>query len=153
MRDRTICRGMVRTAGRAAITIRNNFFYDPSVEPTMLSVLNKIPASLWVIIASITGTLSALAGVLLTNRAHDRRFKAQLAHDLEVKNSEREMACRKEVFLQVADATFRIPESCPIHDLYYLGPAFFFSSSLSLFSRCSFLIASILSRLRISSFF
>jgi len=70
----------------------------------MLSVLDKIPASLWVIIASIIGSLSALAGVLLTNRAQDRRFKAQLAHDLELKNREREMSWRKEVFLKAAEA-------------------------------------------------
>lgn len=50
---------------------------------------------------TLTGSLGA---VYLTNRAHDRRLKLQLAHDLELKKRDREMSLRKEVYLEAAEA-------------------------------------------------
>jgi hypothetical protein len=57
-----------------------------------------------VIIGGLITFISALGGVVLTNRAHDRRLKEQLAHDREVKNRDRELSLRKEVYLAAAEA-------------------------------------------------
>lgn len=67
----------------------------------ILAFLEKVPGTVWAVIIAAVFTLS---GVLLTNRAHDRRFKAQLVHDQDLKNREREMALRKEVYLAAAEA-------------------------------------------------
>lgn len=50
------------------------------------------------------GALFALSGVILTNRAHDRRLRVQLDHDKAMKNRDREMGLRKEVYLAALEA-------------------------------------------------
>ena len=67
-------------------------------------IIDSIPATLWGVIGVIIGSASTLTAVIFSNRAQDRRFNAQLAHDLELKNREREMSWRKEVFLKAAES-------------------------------------------------
>ena len=64
-------------------------------------LIDKVPPSVWGV---IIGALSALCSVALTNRAHDHRLKKQFEHEREVKNRDREMALRKEVYLGAAEA-------------------------------------------------
>jgi hypothetical protein len=66
-----------------------------------IHLLEKIPATFWGV---IVGSLLSLSGVALTNRASDRRLRAQFEHERILKAKEREMAFRKEVFLAAAEA-------------------------------------------------
>ncbi|MFZ1802506.1 MAG: hypothetical protein WAU05_01170, partial [Nitrospira sp.] len=70
-------------------------------EVTVLSVVGKAIADY---AGVILGGLTALGGVMLTNRAHAQRLKEQFAHEREVKNREREMSLRKEVYLDAIEA-------------------------------------------------
>lgn len=66
-----------------------------------LSLLEKIPASFWGV---VIGSFFSIAGVALTNRASDKRLRAQFEHEREQKTKDREMALRKEVYLAAAEA-------------------------------------------------
>lgn len=55
-------------------------------------------------LAVVSGACIPLAVVILTNRAQDRRLQKQLAYDRELKNREREMALRKDIYLAAAEA-------------------------------------------------
>ena len=68
---------------------------------TIVSWLEKIPATFWGVVA---GSLFTLLGIWLQNRGHDRRLVRQLAHDREVKARERDLALRKEIYLDAAEA-------------------------------------------------
>lgn len=70
-------------------------------EVSVLSVVGKAIADY---AGVILGGLTALGGVMLTNRAHAQRLKEQFAHEREVKNREREMSLRKEVYLDAIEA-------------------------------------------------
>jgi hypothetical protein len=48
--------------------------------------------------------LATLSGVVVTNLFQAKRFRAQLAHEREMKNREREMSLRRDVYLEVAEA-------------------------------------------------
>ena len=65
-----------------------------------MSVLTYLLPLLGVIIGGFIGFGSSL----LTNRANDRRLQTQLAHDRDLKNREREMSLRKEIYLAAAEA-------------------------------------------------
>jgi len=67
----------------------------------LVRFLEPIPVSFWGV---IVGALFALGGVTLTNRAGDRRLRAQFEHERLQKTKDREMALRKEVFLAAAEA-------------------------------------------------
>jgi hypothetical protein len=77
-----------------------------------IDLFNKLqPTSQAAIIAAIvtlSGAIFAatatLVGVYITHRGNERRFTKQLEHDREQKRTEREMAIRKEVFLDAAEA-------------------------------------------------
>jgi hypothetical protein len=64
-------------------------------------VLVAIPGSFWGI---VVGSFFSLGGVYLTNRANDRRLRQQLEHDRDLKNRDREMLTRKEIFLAATEA-------------------------------------------------
>jgi len=64
----------------------------------------EILAYLATFLAVISGACIALSGVILTNRAHDRRLQTQLDHDQKLKNREREMSLRRDVYLAAAEA-------------------------------------------------
>ncbi len=71
----------------------------------MLSAIARffdaIPASFWGV---VVGSFFSIAGVAITNRATDKRLRAQFEHERELKTKDREMALRKEVFLSAAEA-------------------------------------------------
>ncbi len=67
----------------------------------LLSLLDKIPATFWGV---VVGAFLSLGGVVLTNRANDRRLRAQLVHDRDLRNRERELSLRKEIYLAAAEA-------------------------------------------------
>ena len=67
----------------------------------LLALVEKIPAIFWGV---VIGSFFSLGGVILTNRAHDRRLQEQLTHDRELKNRDREMSLRKDVYLAAAEA-------------------------------------------------
>lgn len=64
-------------------------------------LLEQIPASFWGV---VVGSFFSITGVALTNRASDKRLRAQFEHERELKTKDREMALRKEVFLGAAEA-------------------------------------------------
>lgn len=66
-----------------------------------LTLIEKIPGTFWGV---IIGSFFTLLGIFLTNRAHDRRLQAQLAHDRDLNKQEREMALRKDIYLTAAEA-------------------------------------------------
>jgi len=67
----------------------------------LFTFVEQIPATFWGV---VIGAFFSLGGVVLTNRAHDRRLRVQLEHDREVKNRDREMSLRKDVYLAAAEA-------------------------------------------------
>lgn len=67
----------------------------------LIRLLETIPASFWGI---VVGSFFSIGGVALTNRASDRRLRAQFEHERELKTKDREMALRKEVYLDAAEA-------------------------------------------------
>ena len=66
-----------------------------------VALLEKIPASFWGVLAG--GGITLLT-VFLTNRASDRRLRRQFDHERNIKNTDREMALRKEIYLAAAEA-------------------------------------------------
>lgn len=67
----------------------------------MWTLLENIPATFWGV---IIGAFFSLGGVALTNRANDRRLRAQLTHDRQLKDRERELSLRKDIYLSAAEA-------------------------------------------------
>jgi hypothetical protein len=67
----------------------------------LLALVERIPATFWGV---VIGAFFSLGGVVLTNRAHDRRLRTQLEHDRELKNRDREMSLRKDVYLAATEA-------------------------------------------------
>lgn len=63
-----------------------------------------IIASLITFLGVVIAATAAFIGVYVTHRGHEKRFSSQLEHDKEVKRIEREMALRKEIFLDAAEA-------------------------------------------------
>jgi hypothetical protein len=68
---------------------------------TIKQLLDAIPASFWGV---VVGSFFSIGGVAITNRAGDKRLRAQFEHERESKTKDREMALRKEVFLSAAEA-------------------------------------------------
>lgn len=66
-----------------------------------IHLLEAIPASFWGV---VVGSFFSIGGVALTNRASDRRLRAQFEHERKLKTKDREMALRKEVYLDAAEA-------------------------------------------------
>jgi len=50
--------------------------------------------------------LATLSGVFVANLSQNKRLRAQLAHEREMKNHEREMSLRKDVYLAGAEAVY-----------------------------------------------
>lgn len=64
------------------------------------ALLKDIPSSFWGV---LFGGGFTLAGVILSNRAQDNRLRKQFDHERTVKNIDREMTLRKEIFLAAAE--------------------------------------------------
>lgn len=73
----------------------------------------EIPAAFWGVLA---GSFFSIYGVSATNKASTQRLRDQFEHERAVKATEREMALRKEIFLQAAEALY-----AAIQDLYRFG--------------------------------
>lgn len=67
----------------------------------ILDLIGMIPAAFWGV---AIGSFFSLGGVYLTNRSNDHRLRVQLAHDREIRNRERELSLRKEIYLAAAEA-------------------------------------------------
>ncbi len=67
----------------------------------ILGLVETIPAAFWGV---VIGSFYSLGGIYLTNRSNDRRLRAQLAHDREIRNRERELSLRKDIYLAAAEA-------------------------------------------------
>ena len=61
-----------------------------------INLVEAIPPTFWGI---VFGSFFSLGGVIITNRANDRRLTAQLNHDREVRGKERDLTLRKEIYL------------------------------------------------------
>jgi hypothetical protein len=72
-----------------------------SLTTELIQIFESIPASFWGV---VFGSLLSLGGVTLSNRASDKRLRAQFDHERMQHSKEREMALRKEVYLVAADA-------------------------------------------------
>ncbi len=66
-----------------------------------LLLLQKIPATFWGV---IVGSAFSLGGIVISNRANDRRLQEQLAHERKLKAKERELTLRKEIYLNATEA-------------------------------------------------
>lgn len=66
-----------------------------------IRLLEAIPATFWGV---VVGSFFSIGGVALTNRASDRRLRSQFEHERELKTKDREMALRKEIYLEAAEA-------------------------------------------------
>ncbi|HMH53067.1 MAG TPA: hypothetical protein VK548_22705 [Candidatus Acidoferrum sp.] len=66
-----------------------------------LFLVARIPPAFWGV---VVGSLLSLGGIVLTNRANDRRLREQFAQDRELRNRDRELALRKDVYLAAAEA-------------------------------------------------
>lgn len=67
----------------------------------LLAMIGRIPASFWGV---LVGSFFSLGGVVLANRANDRRLREQLKHDRDIRNRDRELSLRKDVYLSAAEA-------------------------------------------------
>lgn len=65
------------------------------------SLIQAIPATFWGV---IVGSCLTLGGVVITNRANDKRLTAQLAHDRTSRNRDRDLSLRTEIYLDAAEA-------------------------------------------------
>ncbi len=71
----------------------------------LTDLVAQIPATFWgIIIGSIFTLTATLGSMILMNRGNDRRLQSQLDQDRELKNREREMTLRKEIYLAAAEA-------------------------------------------------
>jgi len=62
----------------------------------LLGLIVLIPGTFWGV---VVGSFFSIGGVMLTNRANQRRLVAQFAHERQLRISEREHTLRKEVYL------------------------------------------------------
>ena len=72
-----------------------------SLVENLVGLFEKISPTFWGV---FIGSFFSLGGVMLTNRANDKRLKQQLSHDRELKKHERELTIKKEVFMDAAEA-------------------------------------------------
>jgi hypothetical protein len=67
----------------------------------LIEGVGAIPAVFWGV---IVGSVFSLSGVYFTNRASERRMKAQFIHERDLRKADREIELRKDVYLSVAEA-------------------------------------------------
>jgi len=69
----------------------------------LLALMGKIPATFWGV---VIGSFFSLGGIVIANRANDRRLREQLKHDREMRNRDRGLSLRKDVYLSAAEAVW-----------------------------------------------
>jgi hypothetical protein len=67
----------------------------------LLALIGRIPATFWGV---VIGSFFSLGGIVIANRANDRRLREQLTHDREMRNRDRELSLRKDIYLSAAEA-------------------------------------------------
>src|ERR1700730_10473932 len=67
----------------------------------LLDLLGRIPSAFWGVVA---GSVFTLTAVILTNRANDRRARAQFQHDQDLRTKERELVLKKDIYLSATEA-------------------------------------------------
>jgi hypothetical protein len=67
----------------------------------MIELIERIPSAFWGVVA---GSFFSILGVWLANRSSDERLFKQLDYDREVKEKERELTLKKDVYLSAAEA-------------------------------------------------
>jgi hypothetical protein len=67
----------------------------------VLGLIEDIPATFWGV---LFGSFFSILAVWLTNRASEVRLNNQFRHELLVKSTERELALKKDIFLDAAEA-------------------------------------------------
>src|SRR5437762_4002239 len=73
--------------------------------PVVISSLKQVPAAVW---GTIVGSILTLPGLIIALR-HSRMLQAsQLSHDSKERNRERQMAWRREVYLESAESVSRL---------------------------------------------
>jgi hypothetical protein len=74
---------------------------------TVQNLLTQIPHAVW---GALAGAILALAGVVITNWSNNKRLKIQLRHDAAERNKEREVAMRRQVYLDAAKEVVKAPQ-------------------------------------------
>jgi len=67
-----------------------------NIHSQLLALIERIPATFWGV---VIGSFFSLGGIVIANRANDRRLREQLKHDREMRNRDRELSLRKDVYL------------------------------------------------------
>jgi hypothetical protein len=74
---------------------------------TVQNLLTQIPHAVW---GALAGAILTLAGVVITNWSNNKRLKIQLRHDAAERNKEREVAMRRQVYLDAAKEVVKAPQ-------------------------------------------
>ena len=67
----------------------------------IVDLIAMIPGTFWGV---VIGSLFSISGVMLTNRATNKRLRQQFSHDLQLRIGEREHALRRDVYLAATEA-------------------------------------------------
>lgn len=66
-----------------------------------VEIVAMVPGTFWGV---FIGSFFALGGVMLSNRASDKRLRAQFEYERELRNRDRELALRKDIYLAATEA-------------------------------------------------
>ena len=66
-----------------------------------VEIVAMVPGTFWGV---IVGSFFTLGAVMLSNRASDRRLRAQFEYERELRNRDRELALRKDIYLAATEA-------------------------------------------------
>jgi hypothetical protein len=67
----------------------------------LLAMVEKIPATFWGV---VIGSFFSLGGIVIVNRANAQRLREQFEHDRQMRNRDRELSLRKDIYLSAAEA-------------------------------------------------
>ena len=65
----------------------------------LVEVVDLIPGPIWLLI----GSGLSIIGIMLTNRANDRRLRRQFEYERELRNADSDLALRKEIYLNAVE--------------------------------------------------
>jgi hypothetical protein len=85
--------------GRRKAVIRN-LVKNMTLLLDAFNLFQSIPATFWGV---VTGSALTLGGIILTNRANDRRARAQFQHEQNLRTKERELTLKKEIYLSAVE--------------------------------------------------
>jgi hypothetical protein len=67
----------------------------------ILTALKEVPPTFWGV---VIGGVISIAGIVITNRAHESRLAQQFSHDEKLKKQDREFTLRQNIYLSAAEA-------------------------------------------------